>query len=136
MGLMTALIGLVSYEHSIEATIQAQVICYDRARSQNPKLRHHDLLAEVYLARLRAHGNLIIDQETRIQAIKETTGFASLPTATAIRALGLWIASLERPEKFMSSTKYTSELEQIMMLLDRSMKDDTFFKNYEEFNNA
>ncbi len=90
--------GLIDPLAAGESMIETQEKIYRQTQQKSPGVDPHQILAGVYLSRMRTHGKDTRNEETRIEALTRTYTYACLPFPQSIRVLGIAFIQFERPD--------------------------------------
>jgi hypothetical protein len=114
MGLGTFLKSLVNAEAMGDEIIALQERGYPRAARVYPGADPHVLLAQLWLARMAAHGQGPTDKMVQAMAFSETMQFACVAPPNNMRALGLYFIYKERPDIIQNYPKFSLEFARLM----------------------
>lgn len=119
MGLLA--MGILSFVKSIfsasamgDEIVAVQTRNYWSAKVRSPGAAPHNLLAQVWLARMAAHGLDPNEPEVRRRAVDETKLFACAPEGDNVRALGLYFVYKERPDIIQAFPRFEQSYNAIM----------------------
>jgi hypothetical protein len=126
--------SLVSPEAMGDEIIATQERLYRELAAKHPDREPHQLLAQVWLGRMAAHGNEIRNELFQQRAFSDTIQCACLPPPKNARALGLWFIYKERPDILERFPKFGREYETLMCPVFTAIKDGTFMELYRRYN--
>ena len=114
MGLGTFLKSVVNAEAMGDEIIALQERGYPQAARVYPGADPHVLLAQLWLARMAAHGQDPTDKLVQATAFSETMQFACVAPPNNMRALGLYFIYKERPDIIQNYPKFSLEFARLM----------------------
>lgn len=126
--------SLTSPEAMGDEIIGTQERLYRELAAKHPDREPHQLLAQVWLGRMAAHGNDVRDELFQQRAFSDTIQCACLPPPKNARALGLWFIYKERPDILERFPKFGREYETLMRPVLAAMKDGMFMELYRRYN--
>ena len=107
-----------------ESIIRAQERGFQKSKQFHPHYDTHRHLAEVWLARMVAHGVDIRDDSMQHMAFMETLTFACLPEEESVKALGLYFVCKECPEVIERNSIYVWNFKRLMAPILEINKND------------
>ena len=126
--------SLVSPEAMGDEIIAVQERLYHQPAAKHPDREPHQLLAQVWLGRVAAHGNDVRNELFQQRAFSDTIQCACLPPPKNVRALGLWFIYKERPDILERFPKFSREYETLIGPIFAAMEDGTFMNLYQRYN--
>lgn len=125
---------LVDPEVCGEEMIATQVKCYATSIAHCPKEEPHEILMNLWVARMRTRGRFSIDPAIKSKAFLDTSMFACLQFPENARVLGLWFIAEERPDIVQAFPKFDAEFMRLMAPVYRAVEEDTFLDLYRRYN--
>jgi len=133
-GFWKSLKGIIDPRTSGESIIETQEKIYRRTQQQRPSGDPHDILASVFLSRMRTNGRNIKSKEMQIEAYARTVGYACLPFPKNVRALGITFIQFERPDITKQCPDLEIDFRELMAPVDDAIQTGQFEELYRKCN--
>ena len=126
--------SLVNAEAMGDEIIRIQVDTYNFMKAKHPDCEPHQLLALVWLSRMKALGKNVQSELMQQQAYTETLQYACLPPTSNARALGLWFIYKERRDILERYPRFASEYESLLSPIMQAMETGNLMVFYGRYN--
>ena len=126
--------GIADPLSSAESIIERQEAGYRDLVRKNPDTEPHQILAMLYLSRMLTHGKNPQSEEMQAESVSNTRKFSCLPFPNNVRAFGLALVQMERPDVLQQHPELELEYLNLMEPVNEAIVNDHFDELYRRCN--